>query len=126
MQARPWSSEPPLRCVHTGQPPKPMNARDAFETFERCLKQHVFPDAVSAITELENKLANVKERISKLREEEVDKLDAIQERFRRISEIIHGAQAALRPLSEGREEPDESQADANVAQVQEKDADGAQ
>ena len=103
-----------------------MNARDAFETFERCLKQHVFPDAVSAITELENKLANVKERISKLREEEVDKLDAIQERFRRISEIIHGAQAALRPLSEGREEPDESQADANVAQVQEKDADGAQ
>ncbi len=119
MEARPWTSEPPLHCMHTGQPPQPMSAQKAFETYERCLKQHVFPDAVSALTDLEKKLINVRERIGKLRDEEVEKLDAIQERFRRISEIILGAQAALQPMASVRGAPEESQADANGQHSQE-------
>lgn len=97
MADRPWNAEPPFVCMHSGKPPQPMSAREAAESFCRCLERHILPDHVAALGEAESKVMALKQRVAKLHDAEAEKLDHIQQRLRRIADIIQGAQAALQP-----------------------------
>lgn len=98
MSARPWQSEAPLACLHSGQPPRAQVGQEAAEMFCACLERHVLPEAVAALCVEEQALAAIKERIANANHIEMEKLHQIQDRFRRITEIVQGAREALNPL----------------------------
>lgn len=108
MSGRTWQSEAPLACLHSEQAPRAQSAQDAAETFCACLERHILPDAITELSSEELSLNSIKERIANARAIEMEKLQLINDRFRRITEIVQGAQDALNPLCNTEAEGDPS------------------